>query len=342
MWIGFSRNSAGGTVVPGGPAASAGAERAVASINTGYAGGIDGHPLKPDEGIALKESSMLTYEGKIAVITGGASGIGFAIAARAGAERMTVVIVDIDSAALENARAELESQGVAVHAHTADVSDRAAMFRLAEQVHNEIGETWLLVNNAGVFISAPLLETSPEQADFIIGVNLWGVIHGIQAFLPDMVERDSGYVVNTSSVDGLVTAPNAAIYNATKHAVAALSETLYRELEIAQSAVGISVLCPGAIDTNILESVRHWPARLGAPPAPRARTSPAIAELMAPSEVADITFDAIAESRFWILTHPELYAPAARARTEGVINGANPDDTTVDPNHRPRTKPTRR
>jgi NAD(P)-dependent dehydrogenase (short-subunit alcohol dehydrogenase family) len=277
---------------------------------------------------------MPNYEGKIAVITGGASGIGLAMAARAGAERMTVVLVDIDGAALEKARVELESQDVAVHAHTADVSDRATMFRLAEHIENEIGEPWLLANNAGVFISAPLLDTPTEQAEFMIGVNLWGVIHGIQAFVPGMVQRNNGYVVNTSSVDGLVTAPNAAIYNTTKHGVAALSETLYRELEIAQSAVGVSVLCPGAVATNILDSIQHWPARLGTPPVVRERASVAIANLMDPREVADITFAAIAESRFWILTHPDLYAAATRARTEGVINGTNPDEASVDPNHR--------
>ena len=277
---------------------------------------------------------MPNFAGKIAVVTGGASGIGLAIAERAGTDGMTVVLVDVDGAKLENARVELESKGVAVHARTADVSDREAMVRLAKGIHDEIGETWLLVNNAGVFLSAPLLEMPPEQAEFMIGVNLWGVINGLHAFVPAMVKRDSGYVVNTSSVDGLVTAPNAAIYNATKHAVTALTETLYRELEVAQSAVGVSVLCPGAIATNILESVRHWPARLGAPPAPRERTSPSITQLMAPSEVADIVFAAIAEGRFWILTHPEQAAPAMRSRTEGAINATNPDDTTVDPNHR--------
>ncbi len=280
---------------------------------------------------------MPNHAGKIAVITGGASGIGRAIADRAGAEGMTVVLVDVDSTTLEEARAELQSKGVVVHARTADVADRAAMVGLAGQIHEEIGETWLLVNNAGVFLAVPFLEMAPQQWEFMIGVNLWGVIHGLHAFLPGMVERNSGHVVNTSSVDGILTAPNATIYNATKHAVTALSETLYRELEVARSAVGVSVLCPGAIATNILDSVRHWPARLGAPPVPRERTSPGITNLMAPSEVADITFAAIAERRFWILTHPEDNAPAMRARTEGAINGSNPDDTTVDPNHRRKT-----
>src|SRR5580700_5423255 len=183
---------------------------------------------------------MSSYDGRVAVITGGASGIGYAIAQRAGAEGMTVVLVDIDSAALDDARARLNAGGVAVHAMAADVSDRAAMMALADRVGDEVGDTWLLVNNAGVFLAAPFLELPPEQWDFIIGVNLWGVVYGMQAFLPGMVARDSGHVINTSSVDGIVTVPNATSYNAAKHAVTALSETLYRELELAGSAVGVS------------------------------------------------------------------------------------------------------
>ena len=108
------------------------------------------------------------------------------------------------------------------------------MLAVAERVHEEVGEVWLLVNNAGVFLAAPFLESTPPQWEFILGVNLWGVVHGLQAFLPGMVARDSGHVVNTSSVDGIVTVPNATSYNAAKHAVTALSETLFRELEAAQ------------------------------------------------------------------------------------------------------------
>lgn len=157
----------------------------------------------------------------------------------------------------------------------------------------------------------------------------------MQAFLPGMVARNSGHVINTSSVDGVVTVPNATSYNAAKHAVTALSETLYRELDAAQSDVGVSVLCPGAVATNIVQPARHWPARLGPPPEAMKDTAyPDLDEVMQPAEVADITFAAIAERRFWILTHPQQYAPAMRARIEGAINGDNPDDATVDPNFR--------
>jgi len=277
---------------------------------------------------------MPGYRGKVAVITGGASGIGLAIAQRAGAEGMTVALVDVDTQALEHAATTLRSNGVAVHTLAADVADAEAMAAAAERVGEEIGETWLLVNNAGVFLSSPFLETTAQQWDFIVSVNLWGVVHGMRAFLPGMVARDAGHVVNTSSVDGIVTVPNAASYNAAKHAVTALSETVFRELEAAQSKVGVSVLCPGAVATNIVQSVRHWPARLGPPPEVEIAEYPELDDVMAPAQVADIMFEAIAARRFWILTHPQQYAPAMRARTEGIINGANPDDTTVDPNFR--------
>jgi len=271
--------------------------------------------------------------GRIAVITGGASGIGLALAERAIDEGMTVVLADIDEAALADAREALE-EGAAgrVHAHAIDVSDRAAVVALAERVAAEVGPTWLLVNNAGVFIAAPFLEMSPEQWDFTVGVNLWGVVYGMQAFLPGMVERDSGHIVNTSSVDGLVTVPMATSYNAAKHAVTALSETLYRELEGSGSNVGVSVLCPGAVATNIIQSAKHWPTRLGPAPPVREGSYPELDGVLAPPAVAELTFAAIAERRFWILTHREQYAAAMRARTEGAIAGVNPDDHSVDPN----------
>ena len=276
---------------------------------------------------------MPSYDGKIAVITGGASGIGYAIAQRAGAQGMTVVLVDVEAPALANATAALVSEGITVHAFVTDVSDREAMLALAQRVGDEVGEVWLLVNNAGVFVAAPFLESTPQEWEFVIGTNLWGVVHGLQAFLPGMVARDSGYVVNTSSLDGIVTVPNVASYIASKHAVSGLSETLFRELAQAGSNVGVSVLCPGTIETNIVRSARNWPARLGPAPDVELTTGfPEFDEVMAPAEVAEIVFAAIGERRFWIVTHPDQYAPSIRARAEGIITGTNPDDESVDPN----------
>lgn len=209
------------------------------------------------------------------------------------------------------------------------------MLDAAERVARDVGETHLLFNNAGVFLAAPFVEMPDAQCRFMVDVNLWGVVHGMQAFLPGMVARDAGHVVNTSSVEGLVTVQNAAMYNAAKHAVVGLSETVFRELEASGSNVGISVLCPGAVATGILNSAARWPERLGPPPPLPASTEyPQLDGVMSPAQAAAITFEAIAARRFWILTHPEQYAPAMRARIEGAVRGENPDEESVDPNWR--------
>jgi len=272
------------------------------------------------------------YQGKVAVVTGAASGIGFAVAARAAAEKMTVVLADIDSGRLRDAAAALRDTGADVHSVWVDVSDRESVADLARRVREDAGDVWLLVNNAGVYLSAPFTQMPAADWEFVVGVNLWGVVHCMQAFLPGMVERDSGHVVNTSSIDGLVTVRNAAGYVAAKHAVGALSETVYRELDEAGSSVGISVLCPAAVATDILNSGRHRPSRLG-PAAPAAeRDYPPLDGVMQPAQAADIMFAGLAERRFWILTHPEQGAPAIRARAEDIVTGRNPGDESVDPN----------
>ena len=275
---------------------------------------------------------MPGYRGKVAVVTGAASGIGFAVAARAAAEGMTVVLADIDTGKLRDAAAALRGTGADVHSVWVDVSDRQSVTDLARRVREDAGEVWLLVNNAGVYLSAPFTQMPAADWEFVVGVNFCGVVHCMQAFLPGMVERDGGHVVNTSSIDGLVTVRNAAGYVAAKHAVSALSETVYRELEEAGSSVGISVLCPAAVATDILNSARHRPSRLGpAAPAPE-RDYPPLDGVMQPPEVADIMFAGLAERRFWILTHPEQGASAIRARAEDIVTGRNPGDESVDPN----------
>lgn len=275
---------------------------------------------------------MPGYRGKVAVVTGAASGIGFAVAARAAVEGMTVVLADIDTGKLRDAAAALRGTGADVHSVWADVSDRESVTDLARRVREDAGDAWLLVNNAGVYLSAPFTQMPAADWEFVVGVNFCGVVHCMQAFLPGMVERDGGHVVNTSSIDGLVTVRNAAGYVAAKHAVSALSETVYRELEEAGSSVGISVLCPAAVATDILNSARHRPSRLGpAAPAPE-RDYPPLDGVMQPAEVADIMFAGLAERRFWILTHPEQGASAIRARAEDIVTGRNPGDESVDPN----------
>jgi NADP-dependent 3-hydroxy acid dehydrogenase YdfG len=277
------------------------------------------------------------YADKVAVVTGAASGIGYAVATRAAAEGMAVVLADIDSERLDQAAESLRGRGASVHAIEVDVADRESVQKLAARVHSEVGDVWLLVNNAGVYLSAPFVEMPLAWWEFVVGVNLWGVVHCTQAFLPGMVARDSGHVVNTSSIDGLVTVRNATGYVAAKHAVTALSEALFRELEEAGSAVGVSVLCPAAVDTDILHSVRHWPDRLGPAPAMTSRDYPPLDGVMRPDQVADILFTGLAERRFWILTHPEQGAPAIRGRADGIVAARNPDDESVDPNFKRST-----
>src|SRR5215475_2208240 len=279
-----------------------------------------------------KGQALPDYRDKVAVVTGAASGIGYAVASRAAAAGMRVVLADIDADRLGQAAASLAGRGASVHAIEVDVADREAVQNLAARVQAEVGDVWLLVNNAGVYLSAPFVDMPLAQWEFVVGVNLWGVVHCLQAFLPGMVERDSGHIVNTSSIDGLVTVRNAASYVAAKHAVTALSETVYRELDEAGSSVGISVLCPAAVATDILNSGRHRPSRLG-PATPAAeRDYPPLDGVMQPAQAAEIMFAGLAERRFWILTHPEQGAPAIRARAEDIVTGRNPGDESVDPN----------
>ncbi len=274
---------------------------------------------------------MPGLERKVAVITGAASGLGEAMAARAVAEGMRVVLVDVEAPALAAAAARLRETGGAVWSMETDVSDRAAVSDLARRVEAEVGDAWLLANNAGVGSSAPVHALTHEQWDFVLGVNLWGVIHGLEAFLPKMVGRDSGYVVNTASMAGLMTCPNLGAYVASKHAVVGLSEVLYRDLQALGSNVGVSVLCPGGVVTKIMSAERNWPARLGPAPSTLPGEYPDFPERKQPKEVADQVFEAIAARQFWILTHPWQYAEAIRARFEGAVAARNPDDTTLDP-----------
>lgn len=274
---------------------------------------------------------MPGLEQKVAVITGAASGMGEAMAERAAAEGMRVVLVDVETQALGTVADRLRAAGGTVWPMEADVSDQAAVSALAGRVEAEVGDTWLLANNAGVGSSAPVHELTHAQWEFVLGVNLWGVIHGLAAFLPKMIQRDSGYVVNTSSMAGLMTAQNLGAYVASKHAVVGLSEVLYRELEAMGSKVGVSVLCPGGVVTKIMSAERNWPTRLGPAPSTLPGDYPDFPERKEPREVADQVFEAIAARHFWVLTHPWQYADAIRARFDGAVAGVNPDDATLDP-----------
>ena len=266
--------------------------------------------------------------GRVAVVTGAASGIGLALAERWAAEGMRLVMADIDQEALAKAVNALRGKGSDVLAVPTDVSDGAQVDALAEAARDAYGGVHLLCNNAGVATGGPVTELTTEDWEWLLGVNLWGVIHGLRAFLPGMLASgEEGHVVNTASVAGLLGAPWMAPYAASKYAVVGISECLYHELM--PTRVGVSVLCPSWVNTNIHRSARNRPAHFGGgrPENERRPLTEALAQLlaagMAPQTVADHVADAVRRRRFWVLTHPDVL-PALEARAAAIAAGGSP------------------
>lgn len=267
---------------------------------------------------------MQEFEGRTAFITGGASGIGLAMARRFAAEGMKIVIADIEQGALDAAVEDLKGRNADVLGILLDVRDRAAFAAAAEQVRATFGDVHVLCNNAGVGAGGPILEQSYKDWDWTLGVNLDGVVNGLQTFLGDMVAHgEPAHVVNTASLAGIFGAPRMAAYCASKFAVVGLSESVLHDL--AETQVKVSVLCPGFVKTNIFESQRNRPEELQNDAAPRERTAEQEAMLTAamdnaldPDEVAECVLDAIRADRFWIFTHPDA-RDGARLRAEAML-----------------------
>ena len=263
--------------------------------------------------------------GNVAVITGGASGIGLAMAERFIAEGMRVVLADIDAPKLRDVEARLTEAGADVATTICNTTSEAAVAVLAEFTLGRFGAAHVLCNNAGIIGVGDAWRDPMELWERVIGVNLYGVIHGIRSFLPIMQQQGIGHIVNTASMAGLTALPGAAPYNVTKHGVVALSEGLHIELGATGSPVRVSVLCPGFVKTDLAGKE---------PAAPAATADPSIASMigellrdgvetgMPASEVADAVLDAIVAERFWILTHPEMrHAPVERMeRAEAQVN----------------------
>jgi NAD(P)-dependent dehydrogenase (short-subunit alcohol dehydrogenase family) len=267
--------------------------------------------------------------GKVAVVTGAASGIGFALAERFARSGLNVVLADVEQAALAAAEQKILAHGVETLAVPADVSDEAAVQALARAAFDRFGSVHVVCNNAGVVSNADPWLGPLSAWQWVLGVNLWGVIHGIRAFMPLLAMQGEGHIVNTASMAGLLPGFSPA-YDATKHAVVAVSEDLYRAMKLAGLPVGVSVVCPGWVRTSILEAGRNWPSGLGEapPPAPTAEVTTryverVIDEGMAPAAVADLVADAITAERFWVFTDQEMIDIAAR-RWEGIAAGQNP------------------
>jgi len=270
---------------------------------------------------------MRTFAGRVAVITGGASGIGLALARRFGAEGMRLVIADVDESALAKASAELEAAGHQVLAVRTDVSQAEQVQALADAAVARFGAVHLLCNNAGVGGFQRFETTSAETWEWTIGVDLWGVIHGCRIFLPILERQDEAHIVNTASVAGVYAYPYLHPYNVAKAGVVALSEGMWREFAAGKPHVGISVLLPASVDTAIVNDERNAPAGHVS----RAEADPALAEFRTmyvagiaagknPAEVADIVLQGIRERQLHIFTHPETRALALQ-RGEDIAAG---------------------
>jgi NAD(P)-dependent dehydrogenase (short-subunit alcohol dehydrogenase family) len=275
---------------------------------------------------------MKQFRDRVAVVTGAASGIGLALVERLAAEGMKVVMADIEAPALAQAAAAVRRTGAAVVATEVDVSRPDHVERLARETYDAFGAAHVLCNNAGVAVIGAVHEHSLADWQWVMNVNLWGVIHGVRAFVPRMLAGgDEGHIVNTASMAGLTTAPFMSVYDVTKHGVVALSEAMYKEFAATGAPLGVSVVCPGLIDTNIMRSARNRPAALAeeGKAGPQAQAfGQALAERLStgypPSEVAEQVFQGIRDGRFYIVpAQPEVKATIA-IRAQDLIELRNP------------------
>jgi NAD(P)-dependent dehydrogenase (short-subunit alcohol dehydrogenase family) len=278
---------------------------------------------------------MEELRARVAVVTGAASGIGYALAERFLAEGMKVVLADIEEPALARARAQLDPEGARTLALRTDVSVWEDVAALADATYGAFGAAHVLCNNAGV-AGAPggppgIWNRDLRRWQWILGVNLWGVIHGTHAFLPRMLDRgEDGHVVNTASVAGIV--PANSIYSVTKHAVVAFSEAVHLQLAAAKTKVGCSVLCPGLVKTNILDAARNRPPHLryedAAQPSAIGDRRQGLEGALDPSDVAAAVVDGIRARRFYVLAMQDGWeegvANAVRRRADSIIGREDP------------------
>jgi len=290
---------------------------------------------------------MEQLDDKVAVITGAGGGFGreFArLAARAG---MRLVLADVQRDALDAIVNELRESGVEVIEGQVDVSDSRQVAALADRVYAEFGGVHLLMNNAGVGCGGYLWENSERDWQWVMGVNLMGVAHGVRHFVPRMLADEAaggeaGHIVNVASMAGWLAPPLMGIYNVSKHAVVALTETLYHDLQLAQSAIGVTLLCPAFVPTGIAQSHRNRPAALAEDDTvaskrmAQAGLEKAVSSgRVSAAEVAAMTFEAIRANRFYVFTHPKIL-PGVEARVAAALSGAAPADPFAT---RPQSKP---
>ncbi len=274
---------------------------------------------------------MDEFDGKVAVVTGAASGIGRALSDAFAGLGMRVVLADIEAGPLEATAQELRAAGADVFAVTADVSRFQDVERIGEAAMDVFGGLHVACNNAGVAGGGLAWEVDLETWNWVLGVNLMGVVHGLHAFTPRIIASGGGHIVNTASMAGLTSTPGMSPYNASKHAVVTISESMALELAMTHPEVGISVLCPGWVRTRINESERNRPGwtppaeetEAGALNQMRQMVDNLIAEGLQPAVVANLVVEAIREQRFYVLTHPE-WQGMVRDRVDRMLSGENP------------------
>jgi len=287
---------------------------------------------------------MTLQAGGIAVITGAASGFGFEASKQAAQRGMKIVMADVQADALAAAQAQIEGEfggsGVEVLPFRLDVSKAAEVQALADATFGRFGVPNFVFNNAGVGAGGLIWEHTAADWEWVIGVNLMGVAHGVRVFTPAMLDAAAqdpawrGHIVNTASMAGLLNAPNMGVYNASKHAVVSLSETLYQDLSLVTDQVRAHVLCPYFVPTGIHRSERNRPGAL-ADPAARPTRSQLVAQAMSDravtrgkvsaAQVAQFVFDAMQADRFYVFSHPGSLA-GVQVRMEDVMAGRNPSD----------------
>ena len=278
------------------------------------------------------------FEGKTAVLTGAGSGFGLECARIGARMGMNLVLVDVQQDALDKATSEMQALGVPVLARKVDVSNAEAMAQLAADVQQRFGAPHFVFNNAGVGAGGLVWENSLADWEWVLGVNLWGVVHGVRLFTPMMLEAAKadptyqGHIVNTASMAGLLTPPNMGIYNVSKHAVVSLTETLYQDLQLVSDQVSASVLCPYFVPTGISQSHRNRPNDL---PAEKPTASQLIGQAqsdkavssgkVSAADVAQKVFDAVASGQFYIYSHPQALGNV-QSRMEAILQANNPPD----------------
>ena len=284
---------------------------------------------------------MELTKGQVGVVTGGASGIGLALAQRLAQAGLDIVLADVQEDALAKAAETVGDHGVDVHTVRTDVSQEAEVQALAAATVERFGAVHVVCNNAGVAAKADPWFGPVSSWEWVMGVNFWGVVHGCRAFLPHLA--GGGHIVNTASIAGLYPGFGPS-YDASKHAVVAVSEQLYNAMQIAGLPVGVSVLCPGWVQTNIIDADRNWPASLGPKPdddpmiaVTRPHFERAIAEGRTAASVADAVAVAITADRFWVIPHQD-FLDVCIERWATIAERANPNPPEEVPGMPPRSQ----